>query len=263
MRIQALMYHDVVHEPEWDASGFTGKAAAIYKLDHRQFRLHLNRIRCNAGGDCIRLCTDTRSGIQPAVYLTFDDGGVSAQTIIADMLEEHGWPAHFFVTTGRIGQPGFLSPFQIRDLRRRGHLIGTHSVTHPARMSACSAHELDDEWRSSILRLSDILSEEVTTGSVPGGYYSRPIAEAAAQNGLRFLFNSEPTARVTIVNGCVVFGRYTIWRGMPPSVSGALASGQFVACWKQSAVWNAKKLLKTVAGKSYLKLRDSMLSRSA
>jgi len=31
--------------------------------------------------------------------LTFDDGGESAATCIADLLEKHGWRGHFFVTT--------------------------------------------------------------------------------------------------------------------------------------------------------------------
>jgi hypothetical protein len=47
------------------------------------------------------------------VFLTFDDGGASALHPTADLLERRGWSGHFFVTTRRIGTPGFLDFWQL------------------------------------------------------------------------------------------------------------------------------------------------------
>src|SRR5215212_4338294 len=152
---------------------------------------------------------------RPAVVFTFDDGGVSAITHTAGALEARGWRGHFFVTTDYVGRPGFLGPADIRELSRRGHTMGAHSCSHPVRMSHCTPAELRREWTESVGRLAEILGEPAAVASVPGGYYAPPVAEAAAEAGIRALFTSEPVSRVTHVGPCAVLGRYTLRRDTP------------------------------------------------
>ena len=85
----------------------------------------------------------------------------------ARLLEQHGWRGHFFIATDYIGRPGFLTESQLAELARRGHCIGGHGVSHPARMSACSTRELDHEWQTSARILGEIVGHPVTTASVP------------------------------------------------------------------------------------------------
>jgi peptidoglycan/xylan/chitin deacetylase (PgdA/CDA1 family) len=117
-------------------------------------------------------------------------------------LERRGWRGHFFITTDRIGMRGFLTEAQLRELHRRGHIIGSHSSSHPARMATLTRTDLDREWRQSIDRLSRVLGDAVKVASVPGGYYSREVGESAAAAGIEALFTSEPTAQVEMLNGC-------------------------------------------------------------
>ena len=63
-----------------------------------------------------------------AWLLTFDDGGASAITHTAPALEARNWRGHFFMTVGQLGTPEFLGPAALRDLHRRGHVIGSHTV---------------------------------------------------------------------------------------------------------------------------------------
>src|SRR5205823_11855730 len=107
------------------------------------------------------------AGRKQGCLLTFDDGGASAITTIAPMLEEFGWRGHFFITTDYIDAPGFLTREQIRELHRRGHVIGSHSCSHRGRMSSQPAERLVREWGISKEILSGLLGEEVTTGAVP------------------------------------------------------------------------------------------------
>src|SRR4051812_23698238 len=158
MRAHSIMYHDVVENGDFESSGFPGEGAHVYKLRRQDFERHLDAIA---------------AATKDPVLLTFDDGGVSFHTPIASLLEQRGWRGHFFVTTDRIGTPGFLTEQQLRDLHARGHVIGSHSCSHPTRMAALTRSDLDGEWRQSVARLSQILSSEITTASVPGGYYSR------------------------------------------------------------------------------------------
>jgi peptidoglycan/xylan/chitin deacetylase (PgdA/CDA1 family) len=194
--------------------------------------------------------------------LTFDDGGRSAHALIADLLEQRGWRGHFFITTNHIGAPSFVTVEQIRDLDRRGHIVGSHSCSHPARMSACSAEEVLAEWQRSAAVLADVLGKAVPVASVPGGFYSRAVAHAAAQAGFRFLFTSEPTASWHRVDGCLVLGRYSIDRGTSATIAAALASGRCLPRWRQSLLWNVKKVAKAVGGRGYAGLRRWLLTRA-
>jgi peptidoglycan/xylan/chitin deacetylase (PgdA/CDA1 family) len=241
------MYHDIVESGDYAASGFPGQGAALYKLDRQDFARHLEAIHRAIG--------------EREVCLTFDDGGVSAYEAVAQMLERYGWRGYFFVTTDWIGRPGFLNQEQIRELDRRGHFIGSHSCSHPARMARISWERMLQEWNVSIARLAGIVGHPVTIASVPGGYYSAKVAVAAAQAGIRTLYTSEPTARVQLVEGCRVVGRYVVQRGMGPEWSAGLAAGRISPRLRQGAWWKAKQVAKTLGGELYLQLRESILKK--
>ncbi len=259
----ALLYHDVVDGDD-DASGFRGGGASRYKLGRDEFRSHLDAVGAAAQvapSILPQSYTSRPNSHKHPLILTFDDGGLSAATVIADELERRGWHGHFFITVDYIGTPGFVDRGQIRDLARRGHRIGSHSCSHPTRMANCSRIQLLDEWRRSRAVLSEILGEPVTSASVPGGYYARRVAEAASEEGYTHLFNSEPTTRVSSVQNCHVLGRYTIYRGMAPEQAAAIAAGSSVSLFKQSAAWKGKKILKTLGGPAYLVIRKRLLDR--
>jgi len=258
MKAITLLYHDVVPSWNFTASGFPGPDASIYKLELSEFQRHLNAIRSVIP----RCSTASELGVHAcSALLTFDDGGVSAHTHIADLLEALGWRGHFLVTTNWVGKSGFLNPSQIRDLRRRGHLIGSHSCSHPERMSHCTREELDREWKNSVSTLSQILGEPVSIASVPGGYYGRNIAEAAAEVGIRTLFTSEPETVVRVVNGCRVLGRYTIQQGVTAATAAAIAAGKVLPRYRQFVYWNLKKTAKLAGGTQWLRLRKWVLAR--
>ena len=256
------MYHDVVEGAAYESSGFPGEGANIYKLRREDFARQLEAIRAAVPSGAVSLIARRREiAGPPPVFLTFDDGGASFHSPIAAMLEELGWRGHFFITTNRIGAPGFLDEPQLRDLDRRGHVIGSHSHSHPTRMAALTPEHMADEWRESLARLAEILGQPVKVASVPGGYYSRLVARTAAAAGIEVLFNSEPTAAATITDGCLVLGRYVVKRGMGPQWAAGFAAGRLGPRWKQSAVWKAKRVAKAVGGGAYLKVRQAILDR--
>jgi peptidoglycan/xylan/chitin deacetylase (PgdA/CDA1 family) len=177
------------------------------------------------------------------------------------MLETYGWRGYFFITTDWIGRPGFLNEAQIRELRKRGHVIGSHSCSHPTNMSHLHWDQMIREWNSSTQMLSDILGEPVRVASVPGGYYSRKVGEAAASAGIEILFTSEPTVTTHAIRRCLVLGRYVIQRGMAPAWSAALAAGRCAPRWRQTIFWNFKKIVKVVGGDSYISWKNKLLSQ--
>ena len=257
--IISLLYHDVVAPGQFASSGFPDGDADIYKLERPEFELHLTTIERMSGRGGVALLNCAARGLSSnALLFTFDDGGASALSIAA-LLESRGWRGHFFVTTDYIGRQGFLAAEQIRELHARGHVVGSHSCSHPARMSPCSPQQIERECRASWRVLSDILGTDVRVASVPGGYYSRRVAGAAAASGIEVLFNSEPTSRVKRVNNCLVVGRYSIQRGVSAETAARIASGDRIPRVRQYLFWNSKKIAKYFGGNHYISMRKSLL----
>ena len=263
MKYLTLLYHDVVDAARGTFSGFVGADADVYKLERTEFERHLNAIAAATSQRPGSVIAALASQAPQALLLTFDDGGAGAFPTTADLLEARGWVGHFLVTSNFIGTHGFLTEADMRELRKRGHVIGSHSCSHPTRMANCSRSQLQQEWSDSCARISDIIGEAVTVASVPGGYYSKLVAETAAEAGIRVLFNSEPVTAVDNVDGCAVIGRYGIQRGTPPRVAAALASGALVPRASQYAYWNLKKAAKAVGGSQWLRLRKYLLQQRA
>src|ERR1017187_8763640 len=66
-----------------------------------------------------------------AVAITFDDGTETDLIVAAPLLKAAGFQATFYITVGFLGQRGYLSPAQLRELAQLGFEIGCHSMTHP------------------------------------------------------------------------------------------------------------------------------------
>ncbi|MCS6288609.1 MAG: polysaccharide deacetylase family protein [Nitrospira sp.] len=262
MRAVCLMYHDIIDSNAFEGSGFSDNFANRYTVERAEFQAHMAALSKQLPGgpslvpDVLRAWPGT-----PSVMLTFDDGGLSAYTTVMDILEQYGWKAHFFVATDLIGKPQFMAREHIRTLRKRGHVIGSHSCSHPSMMSAQGHDRILREWTDSVKCLSDILGEEVTTASIPGGYYSQEVAEAASSAGIDAIFTSEPTGRSHMVGSARVFGRYVIRRGTTPERQARLIQGRYLIRTSEHVSWMMRKLAKIVGGKKYLKLRALAVQR--
>lgn len=249
-RLLSLLFHDLYrHDPL--GSGFAGVIADRYKLPLAEFDAQVDRLAQVRDDAPIRVTTSSPPSDGVPFVITVDDGGVSYYTLLAGRLEQRGWRGHCLVTTGQIGRPGFVNAAQIRELHARGHVIGTHSVSHPARFAACSWERMVSEWRDSRKTLQDILGQDVTVGSVPGGYFSRRVAQAADAAGLAVLFTSEPETAVRRVGACSVIGRFTVRRGCAPNFCADLARLRTTLRAREWSVWNAKKVAKGVLGAGY------------
>ena len=105
-----------------------------------------------------------------AVWITIDDGPDPATTpALLEILDRHAAPAAFFL----IGAKARRHPELVRDIVRRGHLIGNHSHTHP------SAHfwrlRPDALWRelhTCQQTLADITGSPPTLFRPPVGHHN-------------------------------------------------------------------------------------------
>ena len=269
MKAVFLLFHDV-YAADPAESGFRSPAANRYKLAVADFEAQIaglfrkpdSGFGLRGSGSRIPNPPRLRSGQAESrvpVVITVDDGGVSYYTVVAERLEALELRGSCFVSTDFIGQRGFLTAAQIRELDARGHVIGSHSASHPARFSSLTPKEMRREWLTSRCALEDIMGRRVTTGSVPGGYFSAEVAHAAADAGLSLLFTSEPTCERSAIDGCVLAGRFTIRRGHPRDMAQRFSTSPWTRCgaWID---WNAKALVKPVLGPSYARIADWILA---
>ena len=63
------------------------------------------------------------------VWLTIDDGPSDDTLAVLDVLDAHDAKATFFL----VGERAARHPERVREILRRGHGIGNHSASHPAR----------------------------------------------------------------------------------------------------------------------------------
>lgn len=248
-----LTYHDVAPADAHASVGFPGPTAARYKLTPEAFAAHLEAIAATG----VEVGLLDGEGAAPRVALTFDDGGASAPTIAA-MLERHGWRGHFFVTTSLIDAPGFMTSEALLELVERGHIIGSHSHTHPTYMGLLDRRSLEREWSESRARLAAILGAPPAVASVPGGFVTPAVVEAAERAGYRALLTSEPRSRPRRVGAMLVLGRYSIWSTTPPTAAAGYARGDPWAQWRLLVTWKAKIAAKRVSPRLYERARHAL-----
>lgn len=226
-RVAAFAWHEVTDDPA--ASGFQRPAARAYKHTRAAFGAHLDAIAgamATAGAPAPTLvdALDARAAAGGrAILLTFDDGGARALDA-AEALERRGWRGHFFIVTGLVGRRGFLDAAGVRALHARGHLIGSHSHTHPDIFRDLPPAIMREEWRVSIDALAQLLGAPCVAASVPGGDISAAALRSAAASGVRWLFTSEPWLTPRRVDDCRVLGRFCAKASTSPATIGELAA---------------------------------------
>lgn len=186
-----LMYHDIVTKDD-KTSGFQNNSAFQYKVEETAFE---EQVKALQGRD---------------VSFTFDDGGVSFYTKAAPILERYGFKGIFFISTKFVGTPGFLSAEQVKELAQNGHIIGSHSHTHPSNIAALTQEEIMNEWKESARVLKCILGVSVETASIPNGYDSKKVKEYARKAGFSRLYTSVPSKRTRYKYGQEIVGRFVI-----------------------------------------------------
>jgi len=239
------MYHDVLEGG--GSAGFRHSAASPYQVDLGAFQAHLAVFKQGL----IRPVTvfECAPAHGPAyLLLTFDDGGSSA-LYVAERLEEQGWRGHFFITTGLVGTVGFLTKQDIGQLRARGHIIGSHSHTHPNICYNLSHSEMLAEWQRSCEILAETTGGAVLTASVPGGDMNKETVATAAEAGIKFLFTSEPTFKPWQEAGITCFGRVCVKRDTSLAAVDRLIRLQGFG--RQMAIRRCKQLVKKLIAPIY------------
>jgi peptidoglycan/xylan/chitin deacetylase (PgdA/CDA1 family) len=170
------------------------------------------------------------------VSFTFDDGDAD-QLMAARVLRRYRMDGTFYIITGAVGTPDYLTLTNLRTLAADGDEIGGHTVSHLElpHVAAAEARRQVCDGRNTLLRWGF----RVTSFAYPGGSYS-PAAEAiVAACG----FDSARTVAGLHSPGCP---RCTAAEAIPPADPDAIrAPGQVDGTWTladlEDVVTNAER----------------------
>lgn len=190
-----LLYHEVSDFVE--ESGFQNQDNLPYIHSISQFLRDLEIVK------------EVSKNIDNEVVFTFDDGGVS-NLRAAKLLKEREEKGYFFITTSKIGDNCFLDRKGVLEIDKMGHIIGSHSHTHPMIFKSLSYHKMLEEWRVSKDILENILGKKVEVCSIPGGDSDSKTYESALEVGFSKIFDSEPIVKKRSLDELEIIGRISI-----------------------------------------------------
>ena len=190
------------------------------------------------------------------VAITFDDGSETDLLTAAPQLQRLGFGATFYVTAGFVGNRGYLSPLQLRELSNAGFEIGCHSMTH-AYLTDLDASRLQHEIVAPKLKLEQVIGKTVEHFSCPGGRWNQAAIVVAREAGYRSVANSEihPNSAAT---DRFALGRVAITRQTNLAEFISISKGG--GLWQQSAASALRNSFKKLLGnRLYDRVREAVL----
>jgi peptidoglycan/xylan/chitin deacetylase (PgdA/CDA1 family) len=192
------------------------------------------------------------TGLSRNWLLTFDDGNSSDYEIVFPALKDAGIKAVFFLITGKVGLPGYLSWEQVREMRRHGMEFGSHGLNH-SKMTSLNKAQALDELTSSRQDIEDHLGEAVTTFSFPYGDYGVDLIELTVSAGYTACCTSD---HGTVKLPAQLIPRNSINSAMRwPAILRTLEPSPFVCLRWTVEDWSKKRAKRLLSGDGYQYLR--------
>ncbi len=117
-----------------------------------------------------------------AVVLTFDDGYDDNYEFAFPILKKYGMVGTFFVATGFVERPGYMTWQQLKEMSEQGMSIQAHSIDH-ADLTVVNAAMLTRQLAEPKRALEEALGRPVRFVAYPSGKYNRAVIQATAAAG--------------------------------------------------------------------------------
>jgi peptidoglycan/xylan/chitin deacetylase (PgdA/CDA1 family) len=192
-KLLVVMYHNIVY-------GRTGNIynRDLYNFEHDLVALKRNYTITDFSELIYGMATNSLQTDQAIV--TFDDGDLSMYGIVFPLLKESGIKATFFLVPNFIGEVGYMSWDQIREMANyrdaKGHrqfFFGSHSLTHRP-LESLSKEVIFNELSQSKRIIEQMIGYPVEVLALPfgSGAGDTVIIETAREIGYRAIRTSRP-----------------------------------------------------------------------
>jgi peptidoglycan/xylan/chitin deacetylase (PgdA/CDA1 family) len=249
------MYHEMENPGRPIHQNEPGYVRYVVPTNH--FRAQMETLKIDGWkglgvGDAIACFADK------TVAITFDDGCETDLLFAAPILRELGFGATFYITSGWLGQPGYLNPAQLRELSSLGFEIGCHSMSHRY-LTELDVAGLRREIVDSKLQLEEVTGKPVEHFSCPGGRFDERVAKIACAAGYLTVATSETHANTRMTDRFAL-GRFAIMRHTTLPEFRRLCRGR--GLWQRQVGVRFRSAVRNVLGNSaYDRLRDAVLRK--
>jgi len=184
-----LLYHEVTDFPERTKQ--IRKMGPADSLLTKQFEEQMALLSVSANTRVVTADDIFNKAEDDAkkIVLTFDDGFIGNYLFAFDILERYGFKATFFITVDDVSKDRYMSWEQIAALHKSGHLIQSHTMTHPM-LGECEESEITYELETSKRIIEDKIGSPVKYLSLPYGSLNERVITIAKQIGYKAIFTS-------------------------------------------------------------------------
>lgn len=116
------------------------------------------------------------------VSLEFDDGLIS-QSTAQTILDAHNMKGTFYVSSGRVGQSGYLAKDQLLAMQTKGHEIGSHTIGH-VDLTALTADQIKYQVQGDKDNLT-AMGLAIDDLAYPFGSYNQTVQTVTQNAGLK------------------------------------------------------------------------------
>ena len=134
---------------------------------------------------------------KPGIMITFDDGFAGNYYSAYPILQKHGFTGYYFVSTGLVGQNGYMDSMQLKEMINNNHIVGCHTYTHHRMDINDDKETLSKEILQAKIDLENMLNNQIDFFCWVGGEektYTRDAAAFIRDSGYKYalMTNSEP-----------------------------------------------------------------------
>lgn len=182
--IPILLYHKIGQAKAPSIHG--NKVTPKYSVDTDVFDAQMKFIK-DSGYTTLttqELINDEQNHNLPAkpLVITFDDGWKSQYENALPILNKYNMHATFYIYTGVIGSPLYMSWDDLHSLLNQNMEIGDHTKTH-SRLSKINADRLDEEISKSKNVLENNLHVTISDFAFPYGDYNKSVLDVVKKSG--------------------------------------------------------------------------------
>jgi peptidoglycan/xylan/chitin deacetylase (PgdA/CDA1 family) len=124
------------------------------------------------------------------VMISFDDGNWSDLEMALPALQQRGLTATFFIVPSWLGEPGFMSKRDLKELAAAGMPIGNHGLQHHD-WTLLSPDRLKHEITQGQLLLEELTGTKVTTLAIPFGAYNDLVLDSLRTQKYEHVYTSD------------------------------------------------------------------------
>jgi peptidoglycan/xylan/chitin deacetylase (PgdA/CDA1 family) len=189
MNHRILLYHEVTDFPERTKK--IRKMSPADSLLTKQFEEQMACLSDRPNTNVVTvddIFAEAQDGARKVV-LTFDDGFIGNYLFAFNILEKYGYKATFFVTVNNISRNRYMSWDQLGVLYKNGHLIQSHTMTHPM-LGECDGSLITYELETSKKIIEDKIGAPVKYLSLPFGSSNERVITIAKELGYQGIFTS-------------------------------------------------------------------------